>query len=82
MKYMIEFRLKAGHKEQVLKTFEKVGPNRNPGVDFRGAWIGARNDVIFVLAESDDESRIADVAKSWQVHGEATVHAVVDVEQL
>jgi hypothetical protein len=82
MKFMIEFLLKPGHKEQVLETFEQVGPNRNPGVAFHGAWIGARSDIIFVLAESDDESRIADVIQSWQVHGKATAHAVVDVEQL
>lgn len=82
MKYMIEFRVKPGHKEKMLATFERIGPNRNAGVAFRGAWVGSRSDVIFVLAEGDDESRMAAVAQAWSQHGEATLHAVVDIEQI
>ena len=81
MKYMVEFRLKPGHKEKILATFEEIGPNRNEGITFRGAWIGAHSDVIFVLAESDDEARLAAVAQSWSAHGDATLHAVIDIEQ-
>jgi hypothetical protein len=82
MKFMIEFRLKPGHKDHVLATFERVGPNRNEGVTFRGAWVATHSDVIFVLAEGDDESRVAEVAGKWSEHGEATVHAVIDVDEL
>jgi hypothetical protein len=82
MKFMIEFRLKPGHKDEVLATFERVGPNRNAGVTFRGAWIATRSDTIFVLAEGDDESRVAEVASNWSEHGVATVHAVIAVDQL
>jgi hypothetical protein len=83
MKFMIEFRLKPGHKEQVLETFEKTGPNRHPGVTFRGAWVGSRSDVIFVLLESDEgESTVANLAESWKAHGEAKFHAVVDVDEV
>jgi hypothetical protein len=82
MKFMVEFRLRPGHKEQVLAEFERVGPNRQDGVAFRGAWVGSHSDIIFVLAESADEARLAEVAKSWSVHGELTLHAVVDVNEL
>jgi hypothetical protein len=81
MKYMIEFRLKPGHKEKALARFEQIGPNRNPGISFRGAWIGAQSDLAFALVESDDESRVAAVAQSWSEHADTTLHAVVDIEQ-
>jgi len=81
MKYIVELRLKPGHKEPVLQAFERTGPNRNAGVAFRGAWVGTRSDVIFVLAESDDESRLAAVAQAWSEHADATLHPVLDIEQ-
>ncbi|MCI0357740.1 MAG: DUF3303 family protein [Planctomycetaceae bacterium] len=82
MKYMVEFHVKPGQKEKMLERFERIGPNREVGVKFRGAWIGIRSDVIFVLAESEDESRVAAVAQSWSAHADATVHAVIDIEQI
>lgn len=82
MKFMVEFHLTPGHKQQVLDSFERVGPNRNAGVAFRGAWVGSRSDIIFVLAESDAESRIAEVVASWGEHGTATVHVVADINEM
>src|SRR3954468_19967649 len=52
MKFFVEFQLKPGNKEKVLELFELQGPNRKPGVTFKGAWIGKNEEVIYVLAES------------------------------
>jgi hypothetical protein len=82
MKFMVEFRVQPGHKEQVLAEFERMGPNRQGGVTFRGGWVGSHSDMIFVLAETDDEARLAEVAQSWSVHGESKLYAVVDVNDL
>ena len=80
MKWMVEFHFKSEHKDQVMELFEQQGPNRNPGVKFRGAWIGSRTDVAFVLVEGDDEKRMEDVAQSWSEHGSYKLHPCVEVE--
>jgi hypothetical protein len=81
MKFIVQFQLKPGSKQAVVETFERVGPNRNPGVSFRGAWIGSRTDLAFVLVESDDEGLVAKVSEAWREFGEPTIHPVIDVEQ-
>src|SRR6266550_5458735 len=53
MKFMVEFSVKPGDKNKAAQAFEQRGPNRNPGVAFRGAWIGQNADVVFALVESD-----------------------------
>ena len=73
--------LKPGNKDQVVDRFELRGPNRNPGVAFRGAWIGKRSDLVFVLCESDDEALVENVAQKWSEFGGYQIHAVTDVEQ-
>jgi hypothetical protein len=82
MKFMVEFRFKPGGKNDVLDAFELRGPNHNPGVTFRGAWIGSRSEVAFVLVESSDESLIEKASQSWADHGEYRITPVVDVEQI
>jgi hypothetical protein len=80
MKYMVEFQLKPGRKNEAVALFEAQGPNRNPGVTFRGAWVGAEADVAYVLAEGAEAQVIA-VARSWSEHGEYRLTPVIDVEQ-
>ncbi|MCE9548082.1 MAG: DUF3303 domain-containing protein [Planctomycetia bacterium] len=80
MKFIVEFRLKPDSKKKVVEIFERTGPNRNPGVAFGGAWIGLRSDVVFVLAESDDEASVAKASASWREHGDCVIHPVIDVE--
>lgn len=80
MQFLVEFHLKSGSKNQVVDAFEKRGPNRNPGVVFRGAWIGTRSDIAFVLCESESEALVEKVCESFQEHGSGKIHAVVDVE--
>jgi hypothetical protein len=77
---MVEFRFKPESKEKVLAAFEAQGPNRNPGVQFRGAWIGTRSDMAFVLAESEDQALIEKVAESWAHYGSYQIYPVVEVE--
>ena len=81
MKFMVEFRLKSGHKDHALELFESRGPNRNPGVTFRGGWIGVESDLVFVLVEAPDELQVAKVAENWGVHGESHITRVIDIEQ-
>ena len=81
MKFMVEFSVKPGDKNKAAQAFEQRGPNRNPGVAFRGAWIGQNADVVFALVESDDESLVTSAAKSWTELGDFRVTPVTDVEQ-
>lgn len=81
MKYMVEFRLKPGAKEAALQTFEQRGPNRNPGVTFRGAWVGTHSNVVFALLESESDASVTQSAEAWRQHGEFTIHPVLDIEQ-
>ncbi len=81
MKFVVEFRLKPGTKNKVVELFETRGPNRNPGVTFRQAWIGTTSDIVFVVAENESEDRIKNVAQSWAEYGDCQIHPVVDIEQ-
>jgi len=81
MKFMVECVLKAGLKSQAVQAFEQRGPNRSPGVTFRGAWVGLHSDVVFVLVESADESLVSAAAKSWAQIDDFRITPVVDLEQ-
>jgi hypothetical protein len=81
MKFIVEFHLKPGSKDKVVEIFEQQGPNRNPGVAFRGAWIGKDESIAFVLTESAEESLVANVCQAWSEYGDCEIHAVVDLEQ-
>jgi hypothetical protein len=82
MKYMVEFPFPADQREPILRRFEERGPNRNPGVKFRDAWIGERDHVIYVLVESDDIAAVESACCSWADMGPAKITPVVGVEQL
>lgn len=81
MKFMVQFQLHPGKKNQVADLFELRGPNRNAGVKFLGAWIGNRSDVAFVLVDGEQESLVENVARGWSEHGIFQIHPVVDIEQ-
>ena len=81
MKFMIEFPVKPGNKNRVVEAFEQRGPNRSPGVNFQGAWIGKNSDVVFALVESTDESLVTSAAKSWTETGNFRITPVIDLEQ-
>ena len=81
MKFMVEFQAKPGNKNKAFAAFEQRGPNRSPGVAFRGAWIGKHSDLVFVLAESADESLVIQAAKLWTERGDFRITEVTDVEQ-
>jgi Domain of unknown function (DUF3303) len=81
MKFMVEFRLKPGSKNKAAEAFERRGPNRNPDVTFRQAWVATSSDVVFVLVEGSDEAHVAAAAQSWSEHGQSQLHRVIDVEQ-
>ncbi|MDZ4782343.1 MAG: DUF3303 family protein [Planctomycetia bacterium] len=81
MKYMVQFKLRPGVKNQVIDSFELRGPNRNPGVKFLGAWIGNEVEVVFALLEASDDRHLAAAGASWGQFGEFEVFPVTDVEQ-
>jgi uncharacterized protein DUF3303 len=81
MKFIVELRINAGGKTNAIEAFELRGPNRHSGVIFRGAWVGTRSDVVFVLAESEDEALVDKAAKFWNEHGECQITPVLDIEQ-
>jgi hypothetical protein len=81
MKFMVTLRLKPGAKNKALEAFDERGPNRNPGVALRGAWVATHADVVYALVESASEAAVAEAAKTWNNHGESEITAVVDIEQ-
>ena len=80
MLFMVQVQLHPGTKDSVLETFELRGPNRNPGISYRGAWIGAHDDTVFVLVEGEDEALVEQAAASWGDVGPHETHLVIDVE--
>ena len=80
MKFIVECRLKPGLKRKAVEAFELRGPSRNPGVTLEQAWIGNHSDVVFVLAESENESFVQKVAQGWSEYGTFEIHSVIDVE--
>jgi len=81
MKFMVEFQLQPGAKNQAVEVFEQRGPNRNPGVKFLGAWLGNQSHVAFVLVEGEDEAHVTKAAESWSAFGEARIHSVIDIQE-
>jgi hypothetical protein len=81
MKFIVECQIKPGKKNQAVALFEQRGPNRNPGVLFRGAWIGAESDVAFVLVESSDEATVRGAINTWSEIGDCQTTQVIDIEQ-
>ena len=81
MKFIVELQIKAGDKNKAVQAFEQRGPNRNPGVALKGAWVGRSDDVAFVLVESADESLVIAAAKSWSEIGDFRITQVIDLEQ-
>ena len=81
MKFIVEIQIKDGDKNKAVQAFEQRGPNRNPGVAFKGAWIGRSDDVAFVLVESGDEALVTAVAQSWSEIGDFRITQVIDLEQ-
>jgi hypothetical protein len=81
MKYMVQFQLKPGCKNKAMECFESRGPNRNPGVTFRGAWVGKDADVVFALVESEEESLVTTAGQSWGEFGTHQATAVLDIQQ-
>ena len=80
MNFIVEFQLKPGTKEHAVAVFEQRGPNRHPGVSFKGAWIGSRSDIAFVLVDGVDEAEVARVARTWAAFGETKIHPVIDLQ--
>jgi hypothetical protein len=81
MKFFVEFQLKPGNKQKVLELFELQGPNRNPVVTLKGEWIGKNEEVIYVLAESEDETLLGNAAQAWGKFGNNEITPVIDLEQ-
>jgi hypothetical protein len=81
MKFFVELRLKASSRNKAMDAFELRGPNRNPRVALRGAWVATGSDLVFAVVESDDESMVEQAARSWSDVSSFTIHAVVEIEQ-
>jgi hypothetical protein len=80
MKFLVEVQLKPGMKNQAVEAFEFRGPNRTPNVEFVNAWLGATEEIAFVLIDSPAESHVSEAARAWSHFGEARIHHVVDIE--
>lgn len=81
MLYMLKLQISAGKRDQALAEFERRGPNRNPGVKFRGAWIAVKDDTAYALVEGTDEPAIENACQAWSEYGQWSVCPVVDIEK-
>lgn len=80
MKFMVELVLKPGSTYRAMDAFELRGPNRNPGVAFRGAWVGIRSELVFALVESDDEELVRNASRTWADVRDCQIHPIVEIE--
>lgn len=81
MKYLVELHLRPDCQNKAMDAFELRGPNRNQGVTVQQAWVDTRSHIVFVLAESSDESLVQHAGQAWAEFGEVTIHPVIDIEQ-
>lgn len=81
MKFMVRSRLKPGSVPRAIEAFETRGPNRSPGVSFRGAWVDSHSELVFVLVDSAEESLVRDASRTWGDILEIEIHPVVEIEQ-
>lgn len=81
MLFMVEMCLHPGHKAKAVEAFESQGPNRYPGVALRSAWIGSREEVVYVLVECESEALVQKACEAWSEHGEPKIQPVVDIQQ-
>jgi hypothetical protein len=79
--FIVEFRLKPGSKNKILEEFEKRGPNRNPGIALRSAWVGKQADVIFAIVDSTNDDAVTRACESWSESGEYIINPVINIEQ-
>jgi hypothetical protein len=80
MLFMVVVQLHPGTKAAAMESFEFRGPNRHPGIAFRGAWIGAHDDSLFVLVEASDSARVESAIAAWGDVGVSEIHSVINVE--
>ena len=81
MKFLVQFHPKHNGKQKLLEAFEVRGPNKNPGVTLKVAWIAKNEETVFALVESDDEKLVVDAARSWTTSGDYQITPVIDWEQ-
>jgi hypothetical protein len=81
MKFIAQFRLNPGIKNQAVEYFESRGPNRNPGVTFLGAWVGKDTDTAFVLLEAASAEQVQAAGQAWSEFGTFELFPVLDVQQ-
>jgi len=81
MKFMVELVLKPGSTYRAMDAFELRGPNQNPGVALRSAWVGIRSELVFALVESDDEELVRNASRTWADVGDCKINPVVEIEQ-
>lgn len=80
-KFIVQFRLKPGSTRKVMELFELAGPKRTSGVSFLDAWLGTREELIFVLCESAEEQFVTHACATWNEYGEYHIHPVIHYEQ-
>jgi hypothetical protein len=80
LKFMVEFRNQPGMKNPIVDAFTLRGPNRNPGVEFKDAWLGKQDDLIFILCESDEQSLVENACRTWSEYGEFRIFPVVEIQ--
>jgi hypothetical protein len=81
MKFLVKLQLKPDCRNKALEAFELRGPNRNPGVTLQQGWVNSSSHIVFVLAESAEQTLVEKAGQSWSQFGECEIHPVIDIEQ-
>jgi hypothetical protein len=70
MKFLVQLQVKPECRNKAMEAFELRGPNRNPGVTLKQAWVDTRSHIVFALAESADEASVEKAGQSWAEFGD------------
>jgi len=50
-------------------------------VTLQGAWIAKNEEMIYVIAESEDEALLVNAAQSWGKYGDYQITPVIELDQ-
>ncbi len=81
MLYMVTLKIHAGQRNKAIEEFEARGPNRTPGVAFRGTWVATHDDVVYALIDARDEPAAEQACQAWSDFGDGKICPVVDIDK-
>lgn len=82
MKFLVEFRYDAAHRQAFREAFETTGLGRDSGASLVSGWVSTKECIAFLLAEAADIAKVEEACRPWSQFGTWTIHPVTDLEQV